>query len=61
MNKSNLIAIGDGTNDISMFKQVEHSFAFGASDVVKVNARYSVGKDFKEIINILDNTLFVGG
>ena len=38
---NNTYAIGDGLNDIEMFKQVKHSIAMGnASDEIKRNAKF---------------------
>ena len=52
--KENLIAIGDGANDLPMFAEVGVSIAYHAKPIVKKNATYSINHvGLDGVINIL--------
>ena len=40
--KENLIAIGDGANDLPMFAEAEVSIAYHAKPIVQENATYAI-------------------
>ena len=53
--KENTIAIGDGANDLSMFKYASKRVAFCAKPIVKENADIIIEeKDLSKILNYID-------
>ncbi len=54
ISKHETIVIGDGANDLSMFKHADHKVAFCAKEVLKREANIIIDqKDLKNLINIL--------
>ena len=50
--KEDTIAIGDGANDLSMFKHAEKKVAFCAKPILKENANIII--EVKDLTQILD-------
>lgn len=56
--KDETMCVGDGANDISMFKHAKISIAFCAKDILKRSATHCVDiKDLREILKILDKNV----
>ena len=54
VNKENTVAIGDGANDLSMFKYAGTRIAFCAKQIVKENADIIIEeKDLSKILNFV--------
>ena len=53
-NPSNTLVIGDGANDLSMFKYADISIAFCAQNILKEKATHIIEKkDLREVLNIV--------
>ena len=58
IDKKMCISIGDGANDISMFKETEYSFSFCGKQIVSENATYHINKpNFRLIRNIIEKNI----
>lgn len=54
LKKDEIMCVGDGANDISMFKEAGLSFAFCAKEVLKAHATHCIDtKDLREIIKFI--------
>ena len=55
----NCVAVGDGANDISMFKKVRYSISFCGNQIVNENASFHINKpDFELVKEIVKNIYF---
>lgn len=55
-NFNKIITIGDGANDLSMFKYADIKIAYNAKDILKKEADYCIS-DLFDIVNILDQPI----
>ena len=54
LGKDEIMCVGDGANDISMFRKCDLSIAFCAKDILKKEATHCVDvKDLREILKFI--------
>lgn len=55
LKKEEIMCVGDGANDLSMFKEAGLTFAFCANEILKKEATHCIDtKDLREIIKFID-------